>query len=280
MSYDTPDRSVDNGKPYFLYLFNNGVAEPTRLTSSAAPIFADPEATGSDKTWKPSPIMHADIEQTGNIERNSVELTFPLSDPYARTLLKPASEITTVTIWRGHHTDPDGELRVRWKGRVVDGISAKQIIKVPVESAYTSMRRPGCRARYMRTCRHALYFPGCNLNVDDWVIPATVSAMTGGLGLTVAEAAAEADGFYKAGLVIYDGIYGWVGGHTGNQLTLIGEIPGLADQVAAAGTAPVLIAPGCDLTDGPNGCLKFANWLNYGGYKYMSDSNPFSQSIT
>jgi hypothetical protein len=26
--------------------------------------------------------------------------------------------------------------------------------------------------------------------------------------------------------------------------------------------------------------LKFANFLNYGGYKYMSDSNPFTQSIT
>ncbi|TGV29281.1 hypothetical protein, partial [Mesorhizobium sp. M8A.F.Ca.ET.142.01.1.1] len=76
MSYDTPESSVDQGQPYFLYLLDNGVS-PVRLTSDAAKILADPEGIGSDQTWLPSPIAHADIEQTGNIEKNSVELTFP-----------------------------------------------------------------------------------------------------------------------------------------------------------------------------------------------------------
>ncbi|TPI10278.1 hypothetical protein [Mesorhizobium sp. B4-1-1] len=278
--YDTANESVDKGQPYFLYLFNNGVSEPTRLTSALDEIIADPEATGTDKVWKPSPVMHDDIELSNNIERNSVDLTFPLDDSYARTLVVPHSEITVVTIWRGHHSDPERKLRVWWKGRVVDPSSGKLEIKVPVENAYTSMRRPGCRARYMRTCRHALYFPGCNLNVDDWKIPATVSAMSGGLLLTVAEAAAESDGFYKAGLVIFNGLYGWVGDHAGSLLTLAdGEIVGLADAVAADGSASVFIAPGCDLTPGLNGCAKFANNLEYGGFWWMSDNNPFSQSI-
>ncbi|RWB53628.1 hypothetical protein [Mesorhizobium sp.] len=280
MSYDASDTSIDAGSPYFLYLLDNGITK-TRLTSEPDPVFADPEETGSDQTWKPSPIIHADIEQTGNIERNSVDLTFPLSDPYARTMLKPASEITTVTIWRGHRTDVDGELRAVWKGRVATSTATKLNIKLSVESAFTSLRRPGCRARYMRTCRHALYFPGCNLNVDDWKVSATVSAVTGGLVLTVAEAAAETDAFYKAGLVIFDGIYGWVDTHVGNHLTLVGEIAGLAEAVAADGTADVFIAPGCDLTPGPNGCEKFDNGLNYGGYWFMSDTNPFgTEGIT
>jgi hypothetical protein len=279
MSYDTFDRSIDSGQPYFLYLLDNGVTK-TRFTSEADLVVADPEETGSGQSWKPSPIIHADIEQTGNIERNSVDLTFPLSDPYARTLLKPASEITTVTIWRGHRADPDEELRAVWKGRVVTATAAKLNIKVSVESAYTSLRRPGCRARYMRSCRHALYFPGCNLNVDDWKVPATVSAATGGLVLTVAEAAAESDAFYKAGLVIFDGIYGWIGEHIGDQLTLIGEVAGLAEAIEADGSAAVFIAPGCDLTPGPNGCAKLNNSLNYGGFWFMSDTNPFgSQGI-
>jgi len=278
--YDSANTSVDEAEPYFLYLFNNGVSEPTRLTSEPDEVIADPEATGIDKTWLPSPVMHGDVEQAANIERNSLDVTFPLSDSYARTLLSPASEITTVTIWRGQRSAP-GVFRVWWKGHVDDATAAKETIKVEVLNVYTRLRQPGCRARYMRTCRHALYFTGgCNVNLDDWKVPATVLAVSGGVALTVAEAAAETDAFYKAGLVIYDGLYGWIGDHVGDQLTLVGEIEGLADKVASAGSADVFIAPGCDLSPGENGCSKFNNILNYGGFWWMSDNNPFSQSIT
>lgn len=270
--YDDIEASVDQGEPYFLYLFDNGVSQ-VRLTSDLD------ELARLDEIWQPSPIIHADIEQTGNIERNSVELTFPLSDAYARTLLIPASEVTTVTIWRGHHTDPSNELRVVWKGRVVPSKSTKQNIKISVESVFTSMRRPGCRARYQRTCRHSLYFPGCNLNVDDFKVAATVTAADG-LTLTIPEAADQANGYYKAGVVIYDGLFGWIGAHAGSTITLTGGVVnGLNEAVEANGSADVFIAPGCDLSQ--EVCAaRFTNHLNFGGFKNMSDDNPFSQSIT
>ncbi|MEI9410704.1 phage BR0599 family protein [Mesorhizobium salmacidum] len=271
MSYAEPETSIDEGEPYFLYLLDNGV-NPVRLTSDPDPL------TRMGEIWKPSAVSHGDIEQSGNIEKAAVDLTFPLSDVYAKTLLTPASEVTTVTIWRGHHTDPSNELRVVWKGRVVNPKSGKQNIKVPVENISTSMRRPGCRARYQRTCRHALYFPGCNVNVDDFKVPATVSSIDG-LVLTIAEAAAQPDGRYKAGLVIFDGLFGWVGEHVGDTITLVGEIDGLAEAVAADGPTAVYIAPGCDLSE--EVCANvFGNHLNHGGFKNMSDNNPFSQSIT
>ncbi|WP_210236335.1 hypothetical protein, partial [Mesorhizobium sp. M2D.F.Ca.ET.232.01.1.1] len=154
-----------------------------------------------------------------------------------------------------------------------------QNIKVSVESVFTSMRRPGCRARYQRTCRHALYFPGCNIDVDDFKVAGTVTAVSG-LALTVAEAALQTDQYYKAGLVIFNDLFGWIGDHIGSTLTLIGAIDGLAEYVTAHGSASVFIAPGCDLSTGPNGCAKFSNFLNMGGFEFMSDNNPFSQSIT
>ncbi|RVA08571.1 DUF2163 domain-containing protein [Mesorhizobium sp. M7A.F.Ca.US.002.01.1.1] len=271
MSHDTVEASIDDGQPYFLYLLDNGV-KPVRLTS-------EPEKlTRMGQDWLPSPIAHGDVEQTGNIERQSVELTFPLSDAYAKALQTPASEITTVTIWRGHHTDPTNELRVVWKGRFVSIKSARQKITIKVESVYTSLRRPGCRARYQRTCRHSLYFPGCNLDIADFTAAATVSAADG-LVLTIAEAAAQPDGYYKAGVVNYGGLYGWIGEHVGDTITLIGVIDGLAEAVADAGTVAVGIAPGCDLSE-TTCAAKFGNFLNYGGFKNMSDNNPFSQSIT
>ncbi|RWN30117.1 MAG: DUF2163 domain-containing protein [Mesorhizobium sp.] len=270
MSHDTVEASIDEGEPYFLYLLDNGVT-PVRFTSDLDPL------TRMGEVWTPSAVSHGEITQTGNIEKASIDLTFPLSDAYAKTLLTPASEITTVTIWRGHHTDLTNELRVQWKGRVTTPKSTKQSIVVPVENVSTSLRRPGCRARYQRTCRHALYFPGCNLNVDDFKVPAIVSAADG-LVLTIAEAALQPDGIYKAGLVIFQGLFGWVGEHAGDTLTLIGEIDGLSEAVAADGPTAVFIAPGCDLSE--DACVRFGNHLNHGGFKNMSDNNPFSQSIT
>jgi hypothetical protein len=113
MTYDASELSTASGEPYFLYLFDNGTIAPTRLTS-------EPEAlTRMSEKWHPSPISHDDVERGGNIEKQALIVNFPLSDAYARTLLGPATFVTTVTVWRGHRNDPTDELKVYWRGRVV-----------------------------------------------------------------------------------------------------------------------------------------------------------------
>ncbi len=277
MTYDTPEASVSDGRPYFLYLFDNGITRVT-LTSNAYDLDREVDVGEGVETFVASPVAHGDLEQSGNIEKNDVELTFPLSDTFARTQLGVVNEITTFTIWRGHHSDLTNELRVFWKGRVTGATSSKQAITVSVESIFTSMRRSGCRARYQRTCRHALYFPGCNLDIEDFQVAGTVTDVSG-LELTVTEAASQPDGYYKAGVVVFNGLFGWVQSHVGDTLTLLGAIPeGLADTVDNDGFANVFIAPGCDLSLAT--CTdKFANNLNFGGFPNMSDDNPFSKSI-
>ncbi|MEY9717851.1 putative phage protein (TIGR02218 family) [Sinorhizobium fredii] len=270
MSYDAYETSVDTGSPYFLYLFDNGVT-PERLTS-------EPEAlTRVGESWTPSPVSHGDLEQTGDIEKSSLDLTFPLSNSFARTFLTPAAAITTVTIWRGHRDDMTETLRVVWKGRAVGAKDRGNEIVVSVESVFTSMRRTGCRARYQRTCRHALYFPGCDLDRAAFEVAGTVTSVDG-LVLTIAAAAAAADGDYAAGIVNFGGVMGFVARHVGNQVTLLTAIAGLAETVAANGSATVLLAPGCNLTR--SRCnSRFNNGLNFGGFDRMPDNNPFSISI-
>ncbi|RUX86925.1 MULTISPECIES: phage BR0599 family protein [unclassified Mesorhizobium] len=275
--YDDKEASIDDGRPYFLYLFDNGVTR-TRLTSNAVELDREVDPLIGLEPWTASPVSHGDLEQASNIEKNATDLTFPLSDTYARTLLLPVTAITVVTIWKGHHTDLSHTLKVQWKGRVVSPKSGKLSITVPVESIFTSMRRTGCRAPYQRPCRHVLYFPGCTLNFDDWKIPATVTDISG-LELTVAEAALRPDGDYKAGLVFFNGLYAWVESHVGDKLTLVGALQeGLADTVDDDGSAEVEIAPGCDLSKGLGGCKKFGNNINHGGFE-MPDVNPFTNSI-
>jgi uncharacterized phage protein (TIGR02218 family) len=268
MSYSAIEASVADGRPYYLYLFDNGIA-PVRLTSEPQKLVRMGES------WTASPVSHGEIEVTGNAEKQAVELIFPLSDTYARTLLVPATATTSVTIWRGHHGDMTATHRVAWKGRVLVARSTQQTIVVSVESIFTSLRRPGCTARYQRSCRHSLYDDGCTLDYEAHKVPATVSAIAG-LTLTVAEADAEPDGEYTAGIVEWQGALGWVEKHEGASLRLVTEIPGLAAAVAQAAQA-VFIAPGCNLSI--ERCKEFDNQPNHGGFPHLPNKNPFSVGI-
>jgi hypothetical protein len=55
--------------------------------------------------------------------------------------------------------------------------------------------------------------------------------------------------------------------HVGDTLTL------LTPASIPPGT-PVAAYSGCDHTDGPGGCAKYENNLNYGGQKWIPLKNP------
>lgn len=272
MSYDTPEASVKDGQPYFLYQFATGALTPVRLTSEPV------ELTRATFAWTPSPIRHSVVEQTGHIEKQELQLEFPLSDAFALTLLSPATAITTLTIYRGHHTDLSNELRTVWKGRVVGATSGKQTIQVTGETIFTSLRRTGCNARVQRTCRHALYLPGCNLDKDDFAVSATATAVNG-LTVSVTEAASEANGWYAAGMIQWNGRFGFIDRHIGTGLILVSEVVGLEEEIADNGPTAVTIYRGCNRST--TICnSKFDNIVNHGGFPFRPPNNPFNQSIT
>ena len=135
MSYLDFETSVDKGRPYFLYLFDNGVTQ-TRLTSDPDDVSADPEATGANQTWTATKgLKHSNIKQNGNIKQATVDVTFPRSNTFAQSLRPAMAQVMNVTIWRGHHSDPDQEHRVQWKGRIVGSKSTGTTIPVSVDLA-------------------------------------------------------------------------------------------------------------------------------------------------
>jgi len=272
MSYDIQEASVADGRPYFLYQFARG-ATTTRLIS--APV--DKNVGGFD--WTASPISHDILEQTGDVERSELQLTLPLSDSFGVALLAPQAEVMTLTIFRAHYSDGTNELRQYWKGRVVGAVSGGQTIKVKTENVFTSLRRPGCRVRVQRSCRHDHYGLECGLNKDDFDIAATITAISG-LQLTVPVAASSTDGYFNAGMINWNGLYGFIESHVGSAITLVSEIPGLEDALGGGSQAAILY-PGCDRSlDGTFGCESFANFLNYGGFRWLPKDNPFDVSLT
>lgn len=275
MTFAAISNLISGQRPFFLYLFRRGGVEyrftslPTDLTRTVAGV--------SGTVWTAAPISHGRIPYSSESYRSEFPITFPLSDAFARGFLAPLGiEPASVTVWRGFLNDPDAELVVKYKGTVIGGRPSESAgtITLVCMSGLSQLMRRGLSAVFQRPCRHVVYFGGCRLNLADHQTVATVSALTvDGLTATVAAAAGQDDGYYRAGIIEFNGAREMIVSHVGATLKLTAPLPGLAAQIAADGSASIKIAPGCNLT--MSTCrTRFDNLNNFGGFPYISDT-PF-----
>jgi uncharacterized phage protein (TIGR02218 family) len=242
-------------------------------------------AGGDIITWSAAAVAHGDVVQTSEIERGRLELTWPLSHPFARRFLAPIGNTpVTLTIFRGHE-QVLGETVAHWKGRVVGAEVEGTRILLNCESVFSTLRRAGVRAKYQRLCRHALFGRGCGLDIALHWQTGTVTAVSGN-AVTIPEAAGQPDGWFRGGVLRFGTQLGFIIGHTGAALTLSRPMSDLAAALAApeidpvTGASPPLladIAPGCDLR-AATCATKFGNILNFGGFPEIPGRNPFGGS--
>ncbi|MZR14220.1 hypothetical protein GQE99_14450 [Maritimibacter sp. DP07] len=282
MSYSSFLSLISGKRPLWLYKIVLG--SQTAFLASRATDFDLPHSDFFDlgpdlfanegffqQTYTASPVRHSRIPVSARIDRNDVDLVFPLSDAFARNYLGSIGIVeNSVTIWHGF--EGDGEFVVKFRGRVMGVKPEQTTITLACENGLTSMRRKGLSAIMQRPCRHAVYHTGCGLNIADFEVSGTATAISGAT-VTVAEAASQADGYYTGGVLTFNGARQMVAKHVGSSLTLIGALPGLEGEISEWGSADVQIAPGCDLSLAT--CeLRFSNTDNYGGFPWMSE-NPF-----
>lgn len=266
MTYQTYEDSLSSGAPVELYELIQGVTR-WNFCSAANSI------TYLGQVFEPSTITRDRIKQTSDIFKDSLKLTFPRSDSFASQFLGFApEEVTTVTIFRGHTNDTDGEFIVYWKGRVVGAKTSGNKIEIECESVFTSIRRPGLRARFEYACRHTLYGSGCGVNRELYKHVGTVLSISGGLEITVSGASSEADGFYTGGIFVSaEGSARFITSHVGDVVTISRTISDLVGSQSAT------IYPGCDHLTGTCN-TKFNNLDNHGGFPWIPSRNPFNGS--
>ena len=280
MTYATIEASPAEGRPYFLYQFVEG-AQIWRFTSRAT-AWTSAGSGGEEITWESAAVAHGDVVQTSEIERGRLELTWPLSHPFARRFLAPMGNTpVTLTIFRGHE-QVLGETVAHWKGRVVGAEVEGQRILLQAESVFSTLRRAGVRAKYQRLCRHALYGRGCGLDIAlHWLTGTVISVAAN--AVIIPEAAEQPDGWYRGGVLRFGAQLGFITGHAGQIITLSRPMPQLAAALATpeidpetGDPLPVLvdIAPGCDLR-ATTCAAKFGNLLNFGGFPEIPGRNPF-----
>lgn len=244
-------------------------ARTWRLTSAEKP------QTYLDEFYTPTAMGRGETESKNSLAKANLDVKLPLGHELSvRLLTSLYDEVVSLTLF-----NDDGEdVAVVWKGRLASIKPENTHLTLMFESIFTSLRRPGLRARFQKSCRHALYFPGCNLNMADFEVPATLSAISG-TTLTVPEAASQADGYYIGGMAqAADGTLAFITNHVGDQI-VVQRVPypfitQLEEE--GAGTA-ISIYPGCDHRRAT--CIaKFNNLLNYGGFDWIPRKNPMGGS--
>lgn len=154
MTYATLEASSAEGRPYYLYQFVEG-DQVWRFTSRAE-AWTSTGSGGAEITWEPAAVAHGDVVQTSEIERGRLELTWPLSHPFARRFLAPLGNApVTLTIFRGHEQVP-GETVAHWKGRVVGAEVEGQRIILSCESLFSTLRRAGASVEPQTRLPHLL----------------------------------------------------------------------------------------------------------------------------
>lgn len=235
---------------------------------------------GNSVVWTASPVTHTRFRITSSIGRAETMFVFPQSNTFARGYLTDLSYgDNTVTVYREFKNQSPEARVVKFRGRVIGTKPMFTRLTLLAENRFTEARRKALHPVMQHPCRHALYHTsqngfGCRLSISAFQTAGTLSDLTGNVA-TVSGAASQANGYYSGGVLEWNGKFQLITAHTGDYLTLLGPLDGLAAALVSAGSAGVSvdIAPGCDRTRATCS-TRFNNLDNHGGFPWM-DETPF-----
>ena len=274
MAFEVIEESRDLGQPYELYLFKYG------SDSTAAYGYTDGSVskTHLGVAFKPLPIKRGTIVANQGLDKTTLQVRMPRDAevPALYTVQAP-SYVVSLTIFQGHHNDPDNELKVVWTGRVQSVQRTGSLATVSCTPASASMKRVGLRYNYQHPCQHPLYGEQCGANK----LAATVTANAVEIGEDFIRLPVDWFGALPEDKFVY-GIAEWQTSDnieyrsilevtSGGVLRLTNKARGLVPGM------PVKVSLGCNhqVTDCKN---LHSNLQNYGGMPYIPLKNPINKN--
>lgn len=264
VTYSAYDVIVQTGAPTLLFHFTKG-ATNWRFTINSTDVQIDGE------TWTSTQITPSKFSLTQDPIKDALELVFPMDNAFAAQFLNDtADDLTSVTVHRCHLVDPDEEIPVVWKGSVSSAYLADKAITITCESIMKRMSRTDLMATYQANCRHVVYSDGCGLDRGDFDYTGTVDSIDGNV-VTLTAGHGITDGALTGGEIEKGGYKRFIVLHDGDDLTLIRPLYGLAASDS------VNLYEGCDRSLAT--CIAKGNVVNYGGFPWIPQTNPFESGI-
>lgn len=230
---------------------------------------------GVPAIYEPVYIQRSAVNVKNEMAKLNIEVNIALTNPVAvRWMQDNGEKIVSLTIFE---REKGGTFNVVWKGRLASIMPGMKDVTLKLESIFTSLRRPGLRARYQRSCRHALYGRGCKLDAENFDSVATVTAADDKT-LTVTEAAAQPDGYFVGGMFrAPDGTLSYIVNHAGSSIVLQRLSYSIVEAIENGFPFVGTLYPGCDHSRATCNS-KFDNILNYGGFDFIPIRNPMDGS--
>lgn len=237
-------------------------------TSADEPIIIDGD------TYEPLAISCSAIKESSERQKRQITLTLPNSAEVCSNWRPyPPGDVIAITVLQRQRGETDFE--VAWYGRVVQPKFSDKECEITCDPSSGSARPHGLQLRWQRGCPNALYSQGhglCNLNPEDFAVPATLTDVSG-LTLTADEFSGVAAGRLAGGYIEWLSASGLIQrrsimSNTGSTLAVDYGAEDLAiglDVVAYHGCAH-------NWAD----CDSKGNSDNYGGCTKSPSKNPFS----
>lgn len=264
-------------KPVELYRMTMG-SQVWTFTSSDSDVIYNGELYSSVS------IGRGGIESKNELSKATLEVRLGIQHSLSKILMRSYLEqVVSLTLF----IQTSFGTETAWKGRLSSLKPNNTALVMAFESVFTSLRRPGLRARYQKSCRHALYGRGCNLDPESFVISGLARTVSG-VTVEVPEAGIKPDSYFLGGMLrAPDGLLGYIVGHSGAIVTLQRPLASLITAFNESGYGrnyggdygglEVKLYPGCNHLRAT--CKDtFGNLLNYGGFDWIPTKNPMGGS--
>lgn len=262
MSYDSIEKSGSGSQPWEIYLFHT-TGKSFLLTS------ADETITYLGQQYDPTTISRTEQEHTNEVISGRIKITIPPSHPLAAEFIPylPPTPME-VTIFGGHYGDSD--VVVLFSGNVASTLFTDQC-ELNCNSDMYRLQRLIPKKLYQAPCAHVFGDAGCGIDLALFTTTGTIASVDSTGTIIHVTAFNGLSHSLKGGYFLHGNDLRMIVDHTGDQVTLLTAIPGLAINQVVKGVA------GCQHTFAA--CQSYNNTPQFFGFDLMPQTNPFDGSI-
>lgn len=265
MTYNADESSVYNGRPIELYAFVGTFVSYYYTSHNEDVIYGGNRYVA--KAMKRSRIK-VTIPQAGS---SDLTIEMPADDPliksYAFNIAPPDLYLT---LTRYH--DP-AEAIVYWRGNITNvRVSGDTGSMVAPNEIGRAMAGDIPSIVYQTPCNNVLGDTHCGIDLEA-LKHVTFMLSYDAFNVTVQSDNGRPDGYYVNGYLVTPFEKRGIKGHVGNVMTLAFPL------TRRRYSMPVTLYPGCDLAYAGDCLSKFNNQLNFGGFPFIPNINPFSEGI-